>query len=139
MYWSWLYLWIQDQENQAQSPNVDSGEVLDTIITRSRGEIRQGRSPKVTSSSPSPMKSVYSPRLTQMAQSPRLHEIRREVSREIKQTPSPRPSTLGQTSRGSSSSWSMYLSLFSRQSLCYYRVINGAREVQCSIDFSFFR
>ncbi|KAL8457813.1 hypothetical protein ACS0TY_035622 [Phlomoides rotata] len=96
-----------DQDNhEPQAPNLDSGEVLDTIITRSRGEIRQGRSPKVTSSTPSPreaMKSVYSPRLSQMAQSPRLHEIRRELS-EIKQTPSPRPSTLGQNSRGSSSS-----------------------------------
>ncbi|KAL8457815.1 hypothetical protein ACS0TY_035622 [Phlomoides rotata] len=95
-----------DDNHEPQAPNLDSGEVLDTIITRSRGEIRQGRSPKVTSSTPSPreaMKSVYSPRLSQMAQSPRLHEIRRELS-EIKQTPSPRPSTLGQNSRGSSSS-----------------------------------
>ncbi|KAL0318454.1 UNVERIFIED_CONTAM: putative boron transporter 2 [Sesamum angustifolium] len=102
----------EDQGNQPT--NLDSGEVLDEIITRSRGEIRHARSPKVTSSTQSPreeMKSLYSPRLSHRGHSPRLHEIRMEISPrlsdkgvEIKQTPSPRPSPLGQTSRGSPSS-----------------------------------
>ncbi|KAK4437234.1 putative boron transporter 2 [Sesamum alatum] len=102
----------EDQGNQAT--NLDSGEVLDEIITRSRGEIRHARSPKVTSSTQSPreeMKSLYSPRLSHRVHSPRLHEIRMEISPrlsdkgvEIKQTPSPRPSPLGQTSGGSPSS-----------------------------------
>ncbi|KAL0440946.1 UNVERIFIED_CONTAM: putative boron transporter 2 [Sesamum radiatum] len=101
-------------EIKATSRNLDSGEVLDEIITRSRGEIRHARSPKVTSSTQSPreeMKSLYSPRLSHRGHSPRLHEIRMEISPrlsdkgvEIKQTPSPRPSPLGQTSRGSPSS-----------------------------------
>ncbi|KAH6798052.1 HCO3- transporter family [Perilla frutescens var. hirtella] len=101
-------------DDQGNNINLDSGEVLDEMITRSRGEIRHGRSPKVTSSTQSPleeMKAVYSPRLAQRVHSPRLSEIRMELSPklsgrglEMKQTPSPRPSTLGQTSHGSSSS-----------------------------------
>lgn len=102
---------FEDQGTHGRSPNIDSAEVLDEIITRSRGEIRHAHSPKITSSNPSPheeMRSVYSPRLSQMA-SPRLTEVRTERSPrssgkgfEIKQTPSPRPSLLGKKSRGSS-------------------------------------
>ncbi|KAK4479339.1 hypothetical protein RD792_014851 [Penstemon davidsonii] len=102
---------FEDQGNQARvTNNIDSGEVLDEVITRSRGEIRRACSPKVTSCNQSQrekMKSVYSPQSSQMANSPRLHEIRMEISPrssgkglEIKQTPSP---ILGQSSHGPSS------------------------------------
>lgn len=112
-----VHIHVQDQGNQPQGgPTLDSSEVLDEIITRSRGEIRHARSPKVTSSTQSPreeMQSVYSPRRPHTPRSPRLNEIRTELSPRlsakgivIKQTPSPRPSMLGQASRGSSSSWS---------------------------------
>ncbi|KAL6559395.1 putative boron transporter 2 [Orobanche gracilis] len=102
-----------DQGNQPEVTILDSGEVLDEIITRSRGEIRHTCSPKVTSSTQSPrdeVKSVYSPQISRMAYSPRLNEMKLKVSPrlsskgpEIKQTPSPRLSVLGETSRGSSS------------------------------------
>ncbi|CAI9757443.1 unnamed protein product [Fraxinus pennsylvanica] len=102
---------FEDQSAQARVTNIDSGEVLDAIITRSRGEIRQACSPKVTSSTESPheeMNSVYSPPLSQRENSPRLKEIRTQRNTisggkglEIKQTPSPRPSLLSQSSRGS--------------------------------------
>ncbi|XP_047970285.1 probable boron transporter 2 isoform X1 [Salvia hispanica] len=95
-------------DEQGNAITLDSGELLDEMITRSRGEIRSGRSPKVTSSTQSPleeMKAAYSPRLPERAQSPRLSEIRSELSpglsgrQEVNRTPSP----LGQTSRGSTS------------------------------------
>lgn len=104
---------FDDQGNQVQPTNIDSGEVLDEIITRSRGEIRHISSPKITSSTQSPregMKAVYSPRMSHMGHSPHLHEIRLEGSPrssrsglEIRQTPSPRPSKLGDMRHGSSS------------------------------------
>ncbi|KAL7161666.1 hypothetical protein ACSBR2_042190 [Camellia fascicularis] len=100
----------EDQDHQARTPHINSGEVLDEIITRSRGEIRHAHSPKITSSAPGSvddMKPAYSPRLTY---SPRINELKVERSPkmagkglEIKQTPSPGPSTLGQRTRGSSS------------------------------------
>ncbi|KAF5933176.1 hypothetical protein HYC85_029347 [Camellia sinensis] len=105
---------FEDQDHQARTPHIDSGEVLDEIITRSRGEIRHAHSPKITSSTPGSvddMKRAYSPRLTHRAYSPRINELKVERSPkmagkglEIKQTPSPGPSTLGQRTHGSSSS-----------------------------------
>jgi len=102
-----------DQEPQQRNPHVDSGEILDEIITRSRGEIRRAHSPKVTSSTPGSqedMKPAYSPRVPQRAHSPRLSELKlgRSPSEtgkggEVKQTPSPRPSPLGQSPYGASS------------------------------------
>ncbi|KAF3437017.1 hypothetical protein FNV43_RR19770 [Rhamnella rubrinervis] len=93
-----------------RTSNIDSGEILDDIITRSRGEIRRTQSPKVTSSTPG-SKPVYSPQLSQREYSPRIKELRGEHSPhltgkglEIKQTPSPGPSTLGQSTPGSSTS-----------------------------------
>lgn len=87
--------------------NIDSAEVLDEVVTRSRGEIRHACSPKIRSRTQSPqqqMKSVYSPRSTS---SSHMQEIRMEISRqsngqglETKQTPSPGSSMLG---HGSSS------------------------------------
>ncbi|XP_062116255.1 probable boron transporter 2 [Humulus lupulus] len=104
----------EDQDLQERSTNIDGAEILDEIITRSRGEIRRTQSPKVTSSMPSSLehtKPVFSPRLSQRVYSPRLNEIRGEQSpqspgKEIegKQTRSPGPSVLGKSSPGSSSS-----------------------------------
>lgn len=104
----------EDQDPQARTTHIDSGEILDEMITRSRGEIRHTQSPKVTSSSPASlgdMKPAYSPRLSQRAYSPRLSELRAEQSPrltgkgvELNETPSPRPSILGKSPHGSSSS-----------------------------------
>lgn len=102
-----------DDDGHSTAPQVDSAEVLDGIITRSRGEIRHTSSLKVTSLTQTPiedMKSMYSPRLSQRAYSPRLNELRVDKSPkspgnglEIKKTPSPGQSILGHTSNGSSS------------------------------------
>lgn len=87
--------------------SVDDGEILDEIVTRSRGEIRHVQSPKLTSTS-------SSSHLPQRSLSPRVVELREGWSPraspkgiEIKESPSPspRPSILGrQTYPGSSSS-----------------------------------
>lgn len=98
---------------------MDSAEVLDGIITRSRGEIRHSNSPKITSSTQTPrqMQPAYSPRQqtydspSQHIYSPRQQSYSPRVRSpgsvgkgiEIKQTPSPGPSNLGESSRGSSS------------------------------------
>ncbi|EXB29624.1 putative boron transporter 2 [Morus notabilis] len=104
---------FENQDLQSRTNNVDSAEVLDEIITRSRGEIRRSQSPKVTSSTPSieDIKSVYSPRLSQRVYSPRLNELRGEGSPrspgkelQVKLTPSPGLSILGKGIHGSSSS-----------------------------------
>lgn len=92
-----------DDGTPTRATQVDSAEVLDGIITRSRGEIRHTSSVKVTSLTQTPiedMKPMYSPRLSQRVYSPRLNELRGEKS---PKSPSPRPSILGQTSNGSSS------------------------------------
>ncbi|OIT33844.1 PREDICTED: probable boron transporter 2 [Nicotiana attenuata] len=104
---------FEDQGVQARPTRIDSGEILDEMVTRSRGEIRHSCSPKVTSSTPTPLqeiKPVHSPQLMQRAYSPRSNELRAERSAalsgkglEIKQTPSPGPSNLGKSSQGSSS------------------------------------
>lgn len=104
---------FEDQDPQARTTNIDDGEILDEIITRSRGEIRRTQSPKVTSSTPGSvenMKSSYSPRLSQRANSPRVSEPRVDRSprftgkgAELKQTPSPGLSNLGHSNPGSSS------------------------------------
>lgn len=94
-----LYSW-QDQDVQARINNIDSGEILDEVITRSRGEIRRTQSPKASSLTPTSsleaIKPAYSPRLTQRVYSPRLNELRGERSPrltgqglETVQTPSP--------------------------------------------------
>lgn len=105
---------FEDQDPQGRASNIDGGEILDEIITRSRGEIRRSQSPKVTSSTPGPLhdiKPAYSPHVSQRAYSPRVSELKADWSPqptgkgiEIKQTPSPGPSSLGQSTRGSSSS-----------------------------------
>ncbi|XP_022736165.1 boron transporter 1-like isoform X1 [Durio zibethinus] len=104
---------FEDQECQARTTHIDGAEILDEIITRSRGEIRHTQSPKVSSTTPSSLGDIrpYSPRVSQKAYSPRISHLRGEGSPsltakglELKQTPSPGPSTLGQSSHGSSSS-----------------------------------
>lgn len=79
-------------------------------MTRSRGEIRRSQSPKVTSSTPASqegMKPAYSPRSSPEAYSPHMQELRSTRLKvkgiEIRQTPSPGPSNLGQSSHGSPS------------------------------------
>ncbi|RVX18344.1 Boron transporter 1 [Vitis vinifera] len=83
---------ILDQDPQARTTHIDSGEILDEMITRSRGEIRNTQSPK----------RAYSPRLSELRaeQSPRFTG----KGVELKETPSPRPSILGKSPHGSSSS-----------------------------------
>ncbi|GAB2269834.1 Probable boron transporter 2 [Dionaea muscipula] len=74
----------QVQELEARGlASVDSGEILDEIVTRSRGEVRHLHRPKVTSTSASPaevMVHAYSPRLTPRSFSPRFSEPREEKS-----------------------------------------------------------
>lgn len=91
--------------------DIDGGEILDEIITRSRGEIRHSQSPKITSSTPTSLEDKRSPHSPSMqrAYSPRVRELRVERSPslsgkglEVKKIPSPRPSNLGQSSNGSS-------------------------------------
>ncbi|XP_058077015.1 probable boron transporter 2 isoform X1 [Magnolia sinica] len=91
----------------------DDGEILDEVITRSRGEIRRVCSPKVTSSSSTPnadSKALHSPRFMERAHSPRVNELRQEKSPRIggkvpysPATGESRPSTLGQPARHSTS------------------------------------
>ncbi|GAB2289509.1 Boron transporter 1 [Dionaea muscipula] len=90
--------------------SVGSGEILDEIVTRSRGEVRRIHSPKVTSTSPAPaemMAHAYSPRLTPRSYIPRLSEPTEAKSPrkspkgiEIRETPSPRASILARHSHG---------------------------------------
>ncbi|KAJ8753619.1 hypothetical protein K2173_022860 [Erythroxylum novogranatense] len=93
---------FDDQDPQARTTNIDEGEVFDEIITRSRGEIRHTQSPKITSSTPSSLeiKPSSSPRAPQRAYS---HKFTGKGI-EVRKTPSPGPSVLGQSTVGSSSS-----------------------------------
>ncbi|XVE57155.1 hypothetical protein DITRI_Ditri04bG0069200 [Diplodiscus trichospermus] len=94
----------QDQEHQARTNHIDGAEILDEIMTRSRGEIRRTQSPKISSTTQSSLgdiKPFCSPQVSQKAYNPgRLTG----KGLELKQTPSPGPSTLGQSNRCSSSS-----------------------------------
>ncbi|XP_047971291.1 boron transporter 1-like [Salvia hispanica] len=68
----------QEGELGSRLSFADGGEILDGIITRSRGEIKHICSPKVTSSSSTPAKDMklQSPRLSEKAYSPRVNELR---------------------------------------------------------------
>lgn len=57
-----------------------SGEILDEIMTRSRGEIKHISSPKVTSLTASPAPQDLSPRFAGRAYSPRIRRLRGERS-----------------------------------------------------------
>ncbi|GMP87395.1 hypothetical protein CsSME_00039788 [Camellia sinensis var. sinensis] len=84
---------------------AEDGEILDEMVTRSRGEIRRICSPKVTSSTATPTKDpkiLQSPRLSEKAYSPRLSELRGEQSPRpggrgllSPKTGDPKPSKLG--------------------------------------------
>ncbi|XP_021642926.1 probable boron transporter 2 [Hevea brasiliensis] len=86
---------------------ADDGEILDGMITRSRGEIKSIRSPRVASSTSTPskeFKTIHSPRFSDKVYSPRVSELRGELSpRQGGRGPfSPRagearPSNLGKT------------------------------------------
>ncbi|RDX81431.1 putative boron transporter 2, partial [Mucuna pruriens] len=105
---------FEDPSNQAPAVNVSGGEILDEIITRSRGEIRRTQSPKTTSSTPTStgdIRPANSPQLARRIPSPRVTELRGESSlrptgKEIKlvQTPSPRSPALAKVTKGSPSS-----------------------------------
>lgn len=94
---------------------IDNGEFLDSMMTRSRGEIRHIQSPKVTSTapvSPENLRHASSPGLSQRVYSPRITELRKGKGPgmspegvEIVEIPSPRPnSLLGRNGHASSSS-----------------------------------
>ncbi|KAF9595099.1 hypothetical protein IFM89_037033 [Coptis chinensis] len=90
---------------------AETGEVLDEMITRSRGEIRHTSSPKVTSSTSTPMKdskSVQSPRYLDKAFSPRVSVLRGARSPQLggrgplsPRTGEAKPSKLGKGAQGS--------------------------------------
>ncbi|KAI3905793.1 hypothetical protein MKW92_024549 [Papaver armeniacum] len=106
-----MTLSLDDQDLQRVA-HMDDGEILDDIITRSRGEIRHTYSPKVTSTNSTLQNDTRPTTGQQVSQrvfnrstselrgewSPRL----RRNGSEVKQTPSPRPSIPGQTSFDSS-------------------------------------
>ncbi|KAE8124240.1 hypothetical protein FH972_019142 [Carpinus fangiana] len=101
---------FQDQDPQTRINNIGSGEILDEIITRSRGEIRLTQSPKVTSSTPTTVEDIRPANSLHMSHrvfSPHVNELREEHSPrlkgaelEAKRTPSPGPSIFGQNPRG---------------------------------------
>ncbi|XAR61452.1 hypothetical protein NMG60_11035157 [Bertholletia excelsa] len=104
---------VTESEIGARASFAESGEILDEMITRSRGEIRRICSPKVTSSTATPVKDskmLQSPRLSERAYSPRVSELRGEQTpRSIGRGPysprtDPKPSNLGTSPRNSSSS-----------------------------------
>jgi len=62
---------------------AQSAEILDDMVTRSRGEIKRLNSPKITSSGGTPvaeLKNIRSPSISEKAYSPRLTELRHERS-----------------------------------------------------------
>lgn len=86
---------------------AESREILDEIVTRSRGEIKRINSPKVTSSTGTPatdLKGLHSPRLSEKAYSPRVSELRQEQSPRLsgRGTFSPRMGEIRQSKLGGS-------------------------------------
>ncbi|XP_008811525.1 probable boron transporter 2 isoform X1 [Phoenix dactylifera] len=101
----------QEIESGIRHSLAENREILDELVTRSRGEIKHIYSPKVTSSSGTPVteiKSIHSPRLSEKASSPRVSELRQEHSPRLggrgpfsPRTGEIRPSKLGEGARGS--------------------------------------
>lgn len=61
--------------------NINGGEILDEIITRSRGEIRHTHSPKASSSTATPISGIRSANSLQgTVPSPRVAALRGENS-----------------------------------------------------------
>lgn len=84
---------------------TQSAEILDDMVTRSRGEIKRLNSPKITSSGGTPvteLKGIRSPCISEKAYSPRVTELRHERSplggRDSPRTGEARPSKLGEGS-----------------------------------------
>ncbi|KAF7063928.1 hypothetical protein CFC21_070391 [Triticum aestivum] len=84
---------------------TQSAEILDDMVTRSRGEIKRLNSPKITSSGGTPvteLKGIRSPCISEKAYSPRVAELRHERSplggRDSPRTGEARPSKLGEGS-----------------------------------------
>ncbi|XP_031112831.1 boron transporter 1-like [Ipomoea triloba] len=72
-----------EDEVGARASYAGSGEILDEIITRSRGEIKHMSSPKVSSSTTTPAREanlLQSPRLSGRAYSPQISRVRGEQS-----------------------------------------------------------
>lgn len=98
-----VFGFLQEGELVRTASFADDGEILDGMITRSRGEIRHMCSPKVTSSTgttPSKeFKSIESPRFPEKVYSPRISQLRGELSPGNRGPFSPRanekPSSLG--------------------------------------------
>lgn len=70
---------VTERELSRTASFADGGEILDGVITRSRGEIKHVCSPKVTSSTATPSKefrSIQSPQFSDKIYSPRLSELK---------------------------------------------------------------
>ncbi|XP_016437653.1 boron transporter 1 isoform X2 [Nicotiana tabacum] len=87
-----------------------SGEILDEMITRSRGEVKRINSPKITSSTATPIrdsKLLQSPRVPEKAYSPQISKLRSPLSGGrgpfSPRTGEPKPSNLGMSPRTSTS------------------------------------
>ncbi|KAJ0111475.1 hypothetical protein Patl1_00826 [Pistacia atlantica] len=96
-----IMLLVPERELGAGAASVGDGEILDEVITRSRGEFRHTSSPKITSSSTTPAHDLQSPRVSC---SPRVSELRGERSPRITgrglqspRTGEPKLSTLGKS------------------------------------------
>lgn len=80
-------------EQGIRASSAEAGEILDGIVTRSRGEIKHICSPKITSSTSTPVndpRNLQSPHFPQKVYSPRINELRGQ--------PSPRSSGKGVSS-----------------------------------------
>ncbi|KAL9430549.1 hypothetical protein AB3S75_025856 [Citrus x aurantiifolia] len=69
---------------------AEDAEILDEVITRSRGEFRHTNSSKITSSTSTPANDPLSMQSPRVRQSPRLSELRGERSPRIRGLPSPK-------------------------------------------------
>ncbi|KAM3323619.1 putative boron transporter 2 isoform X1 [Capsicum chacoense] len=89
--------------------HAESGEILDEMITRSRGEVKRINSPKITSSTATPIrdtKLLQSPRISEKAYSPQIGKLRGQQSPLSggrgpfsPRTGEPKPSNLGTSPR----------------------------------------
>lgn len=80
-------------EQGTRASSTEAGEILDGIVTRSRGEIKHICSPKITSSTSTPVndpRNLQSQHFPQKVYSPRINELRGQ--------PSPRSSEKGVSS-----------------------------------------
>uniref|UniRef100_A0A0E0EMU0 Bicarbonate transporter-like transmembrane domain-containing protein n=1 Tax=Oryza meridionalis TaxID=40149 RepID=A0A0E0EMU0_9ORYZ len=74
---------IAAQDIDVALARTQSAEILDDIVTRSRGEIKRLNSPKITSSGGTPvaeLKGIHSPCISERAYSPRITELRHDRS-----------------------------------------------------------